>query len=79
MAKFVGEFFPPDLSPAFLLKAAWGALQTFAVSALGTLLAVGAAACWRCPRRAASASRRGSRRGSRSTCCAACPSWCGPR
>jgi phosphonate transport system permease protein len=40
MAKFVGEFFPPDLTPAFLAKAAWGALQTFAVAAIGTLLAV---------------------------------------
>ncbi|MEJ7686734.1 MAG: phosphonate ABC transporter, permease protein PhnE [Variovorax sp.] len=39
MARFVGEFFPPDLSPAFLSKTAWGALQTLAVSALGTLLA----------------------------------------
>jgi len=39
MAKFIAEFFPPDLSPAFLSKAAWGALQTLAVSALGTLLA----------------------------------------
>ncbi|MBA2724207.1 MAG: phosphonate ABC transporter, permease protein PhnE, partial [Methylibium sp.] len=41
MAKFVGEFFPPDAAPAFLAKAAWGALQTFAVAAIGTLLAVG--------------------------------------
>ena len=40
MLKFVGEFFPPDLSPAFVAKAAWGALQTFAVAAVGTLLAV---------------------------------------
>jgi len=40
MAKFVGEFFPPDLSPPFVAKAAWGALQTFAVAAIGTLLAV---------------------------------------
>jgi phosphonate transport system permease protein len=40
MAKFVGEFFPPDLTPAFLAKAIWGALQTFAVAAIGTLLAV---------------------------------------
>ena len=40
MAKFVGEFFPPDVAPAFLAKAAWGALQTFAVAAVGTLLAV---------------------------------------
>ena len=43
MARFVAEFFPPDLSPAFVAKAAWGALQTFAVAAVGTLLAVGAA------------------------------------
>jgi phosphonate transport system permease protein len=42
MAKFVREFFPPDLSPPFLAKAAWGALQTFAVATIGTLLAVGA-------------------------------------
>jgi phosphonate transport system permease protein len=40
MGKFVAEFFPPDLSPAFLAKTAWGALQTLAISALGTLLAV---------------------------------------
>ncbi|MGJ7490889.1 phosphonate ABC transporter, permease protein PhnE [Variovorax sp. ZT4R33] len=40
MGRFVAEFFPPDLSPAFLAKTAWGALQTLAVSALGTLLAV---------------------------------------
>jgi len=44
MAKFVAEFFPPDLSPAFLAKAGWGALQTLAVSALGTLLAAAAGA-----------------------------------
>jgi phosphonate transport system permease protein len=43
MAKFVAEFFPPDLSSAFVIKAAWGALQTFAVAAIGTLLAVGGA------------------------------------
>jgi len=41
MAKFVGEFFPPDLAPEFLARTAAGALQTLAVSALGTL----AAAC----------------------------------
>ena len=40
MAKFIAEFFPPDLSAAFVAKAAWGALQTFAVAAIGTLLAV---------------------------------------
>ncbi len=42
MAKFVAEFFPPDLAPAFVAKAAWGALQTFAVAAVGTLLAIAA-------------------------------------
>ncbi|MED5620302.1 phosphonate ABC transporter, permease protein PhnE [Ideonella sp. BN130291] len=40
MAKFIAEFFPPDLSPAFVRKVAWGALQTLAVSSVGTLLAV---------------------------------------
>ncbi|MEO7241724.1 MAG: phosphonate ABC transporter, permease protein PhnE [Variovorax sp.] len=40
MAKFIAEFFPPDLSPSFVAKAAWGTLQTFAVAAIGTLLAV---------------------------------------
>jgi len=43
MVRFVAEFFPPDLSPAFVARAAWGALQTFAVAAVGTLLAVAAA------------------------------------
>lgn len=39
MARFVGEFFPPDLSPRFVRKVAWGAAETLAMSALGTLLA----------------------------------------
>ncbi|HEY3636094.1 MAG TPA: phosphonate ABC transporter, permease protein PhnE [Caldimonas sp.] len=39
MAKFVREFFPPDVSAAFIAKTTWGALQTFAVAAVGTLLA----------------------------------------
>ena len=39
MARFVAEFFPPDLSPAFLAKVAHGAWQTFAVAAVGTALA----------------------------------------
>jgi phosphonate transport system permease protein len=39
MGRFIGEFFPPDVSPDFLAKTAWAALQTLAVSALGTLLA----------------------------------------
>lgn len=42
MGKFIAEFFSPDLSPAFVAKAARGALETLAVSALGTLLAVAA-------------------------------------
>ena len=49
MAKFVGEFFPPDLSAPFVAKAAWGALQTFAVAAVGTLLAVLAGAALALP------------------------------
>jgi len=39
MSKFIAEFFPPDVSPAFLAKVGWGTLQTLAVSALGTLFA----------------------------------------
>lgn len=39
MARFVGEFFPPDTSPAFLRKVALGAWETLAMSALGTGLA----------------------------------------
>jgi phosphonate transport system permease protein len=40
MARFVREFFPPDVSPEFLRKAGFAALQTLAVSILGTLIAV---------------------------------------
>ena len=40
MARFVGEFFPPDLSPVFLRKVALGTAETLAMSLLGTLLAV---------------------------------------
>ncbi|MEO6361939.1 MAG: phosphonate ABC transporter, permease protein PhnE [Caldimonas sp.] len=40
MGQFIGEFFSPDFTPAFVAKVAWGALQTFAVAAVGTLLAV---------------------------------------
>lgn len=39
MGRFIAEFFPPDLSAPMLAKVGWGALQTLAVSALGTLLA----------------------------------------
>ena len=41
MGRFVAEFAQPDLSIAFLRKTGWAALQTLAVSAVGTLLAVG--------------------------------------
>ena len=40
MGKFVREFFPPDVSPAFLRKVWVGTAETFAMSLLGTLLAV---------------------------------------
>ncbi len=39
MGRFLGEFFPPDTSPAFLHKVAIGTWETLAMSALGTLLA----------------------------------------
>lgn len=40
MALFVQRMVPPDLSPALLGKVAQGALETLAISFLGTLLAV---------------------------------------
>ena len=39
MGRFLGEFFPPDTSPAFLNKVTMAAWETLAMSALGTLLA----------------------------------------
>ncbi|MGB8241792.1 MAG: hypothetical protein WCE66_12225, partial [Azonexus sp.] len=39
MGEFVASFFPPASAPPFLAKTALGALQTFAVAAVGTLLA----------------------------------------
>jgi len=39
MARFAGEFFPPDLSPAFAWKVAVGTWETLAMSLLGTALA----------------------------------------
>ena len=39
MGRFVGEFFPPDTSPAFLHKVALATWETLAMSALGTGLA----------------------------------------
>lgn len=49
MARFIGEFFPPDLSVAFVAKTVYAAFQTLAVSALGTLLAVAAGAALALP------------------------------
>ena len=42
MGRFVAEFFPPDLSPAFLRKVLAGTLETLAMSVLGTALAAAA-------------------------------------
>lgn len=39
MGRFAGEFFPPDLSPAFVRRVAVGAWETLAMSMVGTLLA----------------------------------------
>jgi phosphonate transport system permease protein len=39
MGRFLAEFFPPDVSPAFLRKVALGAAETLAMSALGTAMA----------------------------------------
>ena len=40
MGRFASEFLQPDLSGAFVAKTAWAALQTLAISAVGTLVAV---------------------------------------
>lgn len=40
MARFIGELLAPETSTKFLTKLAWAALETLAMSALGTLLAV---------------------------------------
>ncbi len=42
MGRFLGEFFPPDLSPAFTHKVLVGAWETLAMSLLGTVLAAAA-------------------------------------
>ena len=39
MARFAGEFFPPDLRPAFVRQVVAATWETLAMSALGTLLA----------------------------------------
>ncbi len=40
MGKFIGEMLVPETSSKFLAKLGWAALETLAMSALGTLLAV---------------------------------------
>lgn len=40
MLRFIREFFPPDVSAVFLAKVWVGAVETFAMSLLGTILAV---------------------------------------
>jgi phosphonate transport system permease protein len=42
MGRFVGEFFPPDLSAEFVAKVVRGTWETLAMSALGTALAAAA-------------------------------------
>ncbi len=39
MGRFIGEFFPPDVAPAFLAKVARATWETLAMSLLGTLIA----------------------------------------
>jgi len=39
MGRFVGEFFPPDLQPAFVQRVVQATWETLAMSALGTVLA----------------------------------------
>ena len=39
MGRFVGEFFPPDMQPAFLRRVVVATWETLAMSALGTALA----------------------------------------
>jgi len=42
MARFLGEFVPPDVQPAFLRQVVVATWETLAMSALGTALAAGA-------------------------------------
>ncbi|MDR7271428.1 phosphonate transport system permease protein [Pelomonas saccharophila] len=41
MGRFASSFFPPETAPAFLAKTGWALLETLAMSAIGTALAVG--------------------------------------
>ncbi|MFG6428662.1 phosphonate ABC transporter, permease protein PhnE [Roseateles sp. LYH14W] len=40
MGRFAAGFFPPETAPAFLAKTGWALLETLAMSAVGTALAV---------------------------------------
>lgn len=40
MGRFLGELFPPETNPAFLVKVMWATLETLAMSAIGTALAM---------------------------------------
>lgn len=44
MASYAQSFFPPDTSASWMRRIGWGLLETLAISAIGTLLAVGAGA-----------------------------------
>ncbi|HEU4458435.1 MAG TPA: phosphonate ABC transporter, permease protein PhnE [Methylibium sp.] len=59
MARFAGEFFPPDTSPAFLGRVAIATWETLAMSLVGTLLAALAGAVLALPANAASRAGRG--------------------
>lgn len=49
MGKFIGELLSPNFSSKFVVKTAWGALETLAMSALGTLLAAVFGLMWALP------------------------------
>lgn len=57
MGRFLREFFPPDLSPAFVRRVAEGAWETLAMSALGTVLATLAGVAMALPASRPSAAR----------------------
>ncbi|PCC97568.1 phosphonate ABC transporter, permease protein PhnE [Halopseudomonas pelagia] len=40
MADYATSFFPPEMSPDWLTQISWGAVETLAISAIGTILAV---------------------------------------
>ena len=45
IAAYIAKLFPPDLSPAVLQEAMKGTVETFAISFMGTLMAVAIALC----------------------------------